>query len=265
MIGAWSASPADLVLPADEVHVWLASLDVGGDELGELDRTLDAEERARAARYRWPRDRDRCVARRGILRHVLARYLAADPRSVRFVTGTHGKPQLASGGSDAGLAFNLSDSHGLALYAVARHRLVGVDLERIEPRATGEEVAERFFSRREVETLRALPADQRPEAFFTCWTRKEAYIKARGEGLSLPLDQFDVSLAPGAEPAVLATAWGPDETARWSLTDLPAIPGFAAALCVKGRDWRVRCWRREGRAHGQKQRDGRTPDPCLTS
>jgi 4'-phosphopantetheinyl transferase len=259
MIRAWSAPPAHLELPDDEVHVWLAPLDVGDDERAQLELMLNTEERERAARYLRPRDRDRCVARRGILRQLLARYLATDPRALRFATGAHGKPSLASVGAAAGLTFNLSDSDGVALYAVARDRSVGVDLERVDPRAARDEVAERFFSRREVDALRSLPAQQQGAAFFTCWTRKEAYIKAHGVGLSLPLDQFDVSLGPGERAALLATAWDPADTSRWSLTELPAIPGFAAALCAAGRDWRMRCWRLTPRWSGRPEHHGAGP------
>jgi 4'-phosphopantetheinyl transferase len=119
---------------------------------------------------------------------------------------------------------------------------VGIDLERIRLDLAVAEIAERFFSRREVAMLRALSTDVQQQAFFRCWTRKEAYIKARGEGLSLPLDQFDVSLAPGEPAAVLGTQPDPSEASRWSLQELTPAPGYAAALAVKGHSWRLTCW-----------------------
>jgi 4'-phosphopantetheinyl transferase len=119
---------------------------------------------------------------------------------------------------------------------------VGVDVERIRPKVAQEKIAERFFSPREVTLLRALPAPLQATAFFACWTRKEAYIKATGEGLTLPLDQFDVSLVPGEPAALLRTAWDPQEAARWALQDLAPAPGYRAAVAVAGHDWRLTCW-----------------------
>jgi 4'-phosphopantetheinyl transferase len=123
---------------------------------------------------------------------------------------------------------------------------VGIDLERIRFDLAVAEIAERFFSRREVAMLRVFPTDVQRQAFFRCWTRKEAYIKARGEGLSLPLDQFDVSLAPGEPFAVRGTQKDPSEASRWSLQELIPAPGYVAALAVEGRCWRLNCWQWPG-------------------
>ncbi len=136
----------------------------------------------------------------------------------------------------------MSHSHGVALYAVTRDREVGIDLEFIRRDLEVEQIAERFFSRRETATLRALPTALREYAFFLCWTRKEAYIKARGEGLSLPLDQFDVSLIPGEPAALLSTQPDSDEALRWSLQELTLASGYVAALAVEGRGWSLSCW-----------------------
>jgi 4'-phosphopantetheinyl transferase len=244
MSDGWRRPCGALALPADEVHVWLASLDSAEKaDLARFEGILGAEEHARAARYRFPRDRERFVVRRGILRQVLAGYVDDDPGALRFTSSAHGKPALERNGDSELPAFNLSDSHGLALYAIARHRTLGVDLERVDPTSSRGEIAERFFSRREAETLRVLPKETQPWAFFACWTRKEAYLKARGEGLSLPLHQFEVSVAPDEPAVLLSTAQGSAETCRWSLNELPPIPGYAAALCVEGHDWQLRCWR----------------------
>ena len=139
------------------------------------------------------------------------------------------------------IRFNLSHSHGVALYAVTRGREVGIDLEYIRSDLEVEQIAERFFSRREIATLRALPIDLRTDAFFLCWTRKETYLKARGEGLSLPLDQFDVSLIPGEPAALLSTHRGSHEALRWSLQELTPAPGYVAALGVEGHGWDLAC------------------------
>ena len=128
------------------------------------------------------------------------------------------------------------------LIVVARGRELGVDIERTRPDVLKDGIAERFFSQLEVTMLRALPAHLQADAFFNCWTRKEAYIKARGEGLSLPLDKFDVSLAPGEPAAVLGTRIGPEELSRWSLRELAVGAGYAAAFVAEGRDWRLKCW-----------------------
>jgi 4'-phosphopantetheinyl transferase len=140
-------------------------------------------------------------------------------------------------------SFNLSHSHGLLLLAITRGREVGIDVEWIhaEFAGQGQEIAERFFSPNEVAKFCSLPTDQKAEAFFNCWTRKEAYVKAKGGGLSVPLDQFEVSLSPG-EPAALLHAASPRETSYWSMEELYPGPGYAAALVVKGRDLQLRNW-----------------------
>jgi 4'-phosphopantetheinyl transferase len=140
------------------------------------------------------------------------------------------------------LRFNVSHSHSLALYAITRAREVGVDVEHIRPEIAQEKIAERFFSPREVTVLRALPTPLQASAFFACWTRKEAFIKAKGDGLTLPLDQFDVSLAPGEPATLLRTAWDPQEAACWALQDLAPAPGYRAAVAVAGHAWRLTCW-----------------------
>jgi 4'-phosphopantetheinyl transferase len=134
----------------------------------------------------------------------------------------------------------------VALYAVARGREIGIDLEFMRCDLEVEEIAERFFSRRETATLRALPTDLRKYAFFLCWTRKEAYIKARGEGLSLPLNQFDVSLIPGEPAALLSAQPDSDEALRWSLHEMTIASGYVAALAVEGRGWSLSCWQWPG-------------------
>ena len=239
----WNRPPRGPRLRGDEVHVWLASIEPAAWQGHDLAALLSPDELARAQRYRFTVDRDRCVARRGLLRLLLTRYLGARPDQIGFRYGGHGKPALAPEGGGQAVRFNLSDSHGLALYAFALNRELGVDVERIDPEVATEEIARRFFSGREVEDMLGLPGPLQGEAFFRCWTRKEAYIKARGDGLSLALDQFDVSLRPGEPSALRRSAGGPGETARFTLRELPPVEGFAAALCVEGRVSRLRCWR----------------------
>ena len=223
-----------------EVHAWFADLALPPETLNQMRLTLAADERERAARFYFDRDRDRYVAARGILRRLLARYLDTTPERIAFLYGEHGKPALAAPWESSGLRFNVSHSHGSALYAFAAGREIGCDIEQHRENVLADRIAERFFSPSEVSALDSLPAGQRMEGFFNCWTRKEAWIKARSQGLSIPLDSFDVTLAPGEPAILLATRPDPDEAARWTLHALDAPPGFAAAIAVEGRPDRVR-------------------------
>jgi 4'-phosphopantetheinyl transferase len=228
-------------LSGDEVHVWLASLDLEASRVKSLWRTLSADERERGLRFHFQRDREHFIVARGLLRVILGRYLNMKPSQIRFSYNRYGKPFLAGEGGGA-LRFNVSHSHRLALYAMTSGREIGIDLEHIRRVLDINEIAERFFSPREVAMLLALPEPLWSEAFFNCWTRKEAYIKAKGEGLSLPLDQFDVSLAPGEPAALLYTSDDSQEASRWSLQELAPSPGYVAALVVEGHDWQLKCW-----------------------
>jgi 4'-phosphopantetheinyl transferase len=216
-----------------DVHVWQASLDQTPVEMDKFLHTLSEDERARADRFYFQKDREDFIAARGRLRSILGFYLSKAPESLSFNYSSHGKPSLKLESGEAAIHFNLSHSHRHSLYAIARDLEVGIDLEFIRGELATEEIADRFFSRRELRALRALPLALQKYAFFLCWTRKEAYIKARGEGLSLPLDQFDVSLTPGKPAELLGTRPDPSEASRWSLRDLMLEPsGYAAALAV---------------------------------
>ncbi len=238
----WSISPRNPTLGDDEVHVWRAALDVHAPHVQSLRRTLTADERARAERFYFQKDREQFIVARGLLRAILGRYLDAEPSQLRFSYSPYGKPSLAGEFNADALCFNLSHADGLALYAVTRGRQLGIDIEHVRADLADEQVAERFFSPREVAELRTFSGSMRPLAFFNCWTRKEAYIKARGEGLSLALDQFDVSLAPGGPAALLSTAGNPLEAFRWSLRELTPGAGYVAALAAEGNNWRLRSW-----------------------
>ena len=215
---------------------------MSGPRVQSLWYTLTADERQRAERHIFETDRTHFVVARGLLRVLLGRYLHQDPQYLRFTYGPRGKPALVADMDEGTLRFNVSHSHGLALYAMTHGRDIGVDVERIRPEIVQEQIAERFFSLHEVTLLRALPVPLQAPAFFACWTRKEAYMKATGEGLALPLDQFDVSLAPGEPAALLHTTWDPQEAPRWTMQDLDPAPGYRAAVAVAGHDWRLTCW-----------------------
>jgi 4'-phosphopantetheinyl transferase len=231
-----------LELGRDEIHVWRATLDQAPSRIRSFLCSLAADERARAARFYFEKDRDHFIVARGVLRAILGFYLNRAPKCLSFCYGSHGKPAVAAKPDGDALRFSVSHSDGVALYAVARGREVGIDLERIRFDLAVAEIAERHFSFREVAMLRTLSAEVQHQAFFRLWTRKEAYIKARGEGLSLPLDEFDVSLTPGEPTTVRATQRDPPEASRWSLQELAPAPGYAAALAAEGYGWGVTCW-----------------------
>ena len=224
-----------LNLRADEVHVWFA--DLNQHPADNLKLLLAPDEAARADRFHFDKDRNHYVVAHAILRKLLAAYLNRPAHEVRLAYAEKGKPSLAEQGL---LKFNLAHSHGKAVYGFASARELGIDLEFIREEFAGEDIAERFFSRVEIASLRNVPAGFMKQAFFNCWTRKEAYIKARGEGLSMPLDVFDVSLEPG-EPAVfLRNHKEPGEVERWSMQDLSAPEGYVAALVVEGHSWELK-------------------------
>ena len=240
--GLWCEPPKTLSLARHEVHVWRSELDKPAFDVSSFLRTLTPDEQARAERFHFQRDREHFIVARGVLRAILGRYLEAEPDRLRFSYGEYGKPDLAEVRGGDSVRFNMSHSNGLALFAVTLDRELGVDLEWIRPGVADDQIAERFFSPREVRILRALPRELQDEAFFNCWTRKEAYIKAKGEGLSMPLNLFDVSLAPGEPAALVSTAADPQEASRWTLRELFPAAGFAAAIAVEGDGWQLNCW-----------------------
>jgi 4'-phosphopantetheinyl transferase len=214
-----------------EVVVWAASLAVDKSRLETLRSSLSTDEIERASRFRFARDRHRFVAGRSFLRRILADYTGDRAEALRFSYGPYGKPRLAE---RQGIQFNVSHSEDRMLVAVSANITVGVDVEVLNSKHADELVAERFFSAREVQDLRSLPSSEWSRSFLTCWTRKEAFIKARGEGLSLPLQDFDVTLAPGVSPALVRTAWSATEPAEWLLFDISEnCAGCVAAVAVR--------------------------------
>jgi 4'-phosphopantetheinyl transferase len=234
----WLEPPDALSLDAGQVHVWRIGLEQDDDLLQRFRRTLTPEELDRAGRFHFERLQRHFVASRGFLRYVLARYLAVKPEELTFSYNSYGKPALAG---EHSLQFNMSHSHEVALVAVTREAAVGVDVEHIRADFASEEIATRFFSRLEVETFSSLPKEERVAAFFRCWARKEAYIKAIGKGLSQPLDGFDVTLAP-TDPAALLRA-DAEDTATWSMTDIDVGSDYASALAVEGTISEITLWR----------------------
>ncbi|MBI4788811.1 MAG: 4'-phosphopantetheinyl transferase superfamily protein [Chloroflexi bacterium] len=226
-----------------DVHLWWGWLDAS-EPAGDILATevLSLDERERAARFHFARDQQRFILARGMLRHVLARYVCRRAQDITFQYLSHGKPRLADSGD---IEFNLAHSHDLVLCAVSRAQ-VGVDVERLQPVAEIEQLARMTFSPAEQAALFALEPDQRLLGFFNGWTRKEAYVKARGDGLAMRLDAFDVSLKPGEPAALLDNRLDPNEVARWSLAAISPAEGYVAAVaapsqginvCVRQWEW----------------------------
>jgi len=231
-----------LTLPEDEVQLWRADLDaIRGDE-SRWEKLLSTDEAARASRFHFARDRQCYVAGRALLRIILASHLGQEPAELRFSYSKKEKPSLDPTKTGSDLTFNISHSGGIALLAFSRGREIGVDIEQVRPNSDLEAIARRFFSQHEQKQLAALSKDEKIDAFFRCWTRKEAYVKATGDGLSLPLSQFDVSIAPEEMNALLATRPDGKEASRWLIREVTAGSGYAAALCVRGRDWKLTDW-----------------------
>jgi len=236
--------PSCFQLASNEVHSWCARLDVSPETCARLCTTLTPGERDRSARFQLERDQQRFIVAHGVLHHLLGRYLQTHAGQITFVYNAFGKPDLSPEFGNR-LKFNLSHSGGLALITIASGSDVGVDLEFIRAQSDYAEIARLFFSAAEVDHLNAIPSHLYAEAFFSCWTKKEAYLKACGEGLAIPLNSFSVPLTsdPVHTPEDLYVASKDLVPARrWSLYTLRPAPGYAGALAIEGTGWRLRQW-----------------------
>ncbi len=235
----WLCGPETLELSAGEVHVWKACLEQSQERTQELRRTLSGEEQARASRFHFPEHRDRYVVSHGALRDILRRYRSLVREPLQFVTLSHGKPKLAEEAGGRKLRFNLSHSQSVALVAVTAEREVGVDVEHVRELADWELIARRYFSVPERRALDKRPEPERMAAFFNCWTRKEAYAKAKGMGLSMPMNSFSTEVS--TDKLVRAVPSESSDTA-WSLEDLFPGQSYAGALVVEGYLLRLTQW-----------------------
>jgi len=241
---SWLPPPFTVTLGDDDLHVWLATLDLPRSTVDRLRQLLSSDETVRADRFHFAIDRDRFIVARGYLRTILGKYISTDPSEIRLSYGEFGKPSVTNPSAvAAGLKFNLAHSGGLALYAMTLRAEIGVDLEEIRADFSTDEIAERFFSGKEIVRLRSLPPSEHPQAFFHCWTRKEAFVKAKGTGLSQALDQFDVTLGPDEPAVLLETRWDENEASRWFLKSIELGVDFAAALAFEGHDRRISYWK----------------------
>ena len=220
-------------LTENEIRVWHARIPYGGDDLNYLRGLLATDEIYRTEQFRFARDRDRFMTSRGLLRMLLGSYMGARPRGIQFEYSAHGKPALAPDFGDKRVCFNVAHSGEWVVLAFTRGRRIGIDIEKIRHDFDTAQIAERFFSITEREGLCQLSGEQLCQAFFRCWTRKEAFVKATGDGLSLPLSQFDVAFAPGEPARLLQTRPVAAEAQNWFMEELSIHPDYAGAIVAE--------------------------------
>lgn len=230
---SWPCPPETVRLESNQIHVWSTVLSDFDSELPRFQAMLSSAERMKAERFQFSKDRKYYVIHRGILRVILGRYLEQRPSEIDFCYGRFGKPEIKGNVVRGSLNFNDSHSGDLALYAVTRACPIGVDVERLRPVPDFEEIASRFFSPREAETLMALPSERQMEAFFACWTRKEAFLKATGEGIGEGLAKVEVTLTPGEEAEILRIAGESQAQTEWQLRSFSPAPGYLAAVAFR--------------------------------
>jgi 4'-phosphopantetheinyl transferase len=221
------------MVDANAVEVVVTRVDADAEGVVAANSLLSTEERQRASRFSFDRDRRRFIVARGWLRELLGMRLGVRPRAVQLAYGRRGKPALAGPHAGSGLRFNVSHCAGVAAYAFAHDREIGVDIEAVRAMPGAEDIAARAFSRRESEAYHALGTGERPLGFFNCWTRKEAFVKALGEGLYYPLDRFDVSLTPDAPARILRVESTPGDRCGWMLHAFTPGPGLTGAVVTQ--------------------------------
>ncbi|MEQ9552690.1 MAG: 4'-phosphopantetheinyl transferase superfamily protein [Coleofasciculus sp. G3-WIS-01] len=236
----WHSPLSTLVLSAQQIHVWQADLNRSLAQIERFAQLLSPDEQQRASRFYFERDRNHFIAGRGILRTILSRYLNQPPNQIQFDYSSRGKPALATINPENTLGFNLSHSHGLALYALSPTLKLGIDLEYMRPMPDVQKLAQRFFTSREYAAIQTLSGDQQQIAFFNGWTRKEAYLKATGDGLA-GLSEIEVSLIPGESAKLLSIAGDSNAAAHWSVYPLTPAPDYVAAVAIPGQDWQIDC------------------------
>ena len=235
----WHPHPWRLHLPSEEVHVWRASVSLLRHAASSLERILSGDEIGMARRFKIPLLRERYTVAHGILRQIVGFYLNVEPNSLVFARKEFGKPFLVH---HDWLRFNLSHSNDIVLIALANEHEVGIDVEYIRYDIDVLELAGHAFSDNEMAALRTVPPHLLRRAFFACWTRKEAYLKATGQGLAIPLKAFDVSVSPEQPPALIHQALEPADLGRWSFQDVPPHPDYTGTVVVRGKPEAIRCW-----------------------
>ncbi len=233
---SWQGDDGNLALARDRVIVWRVDLDVDERRVMAMRHLLTPDEVARADRYKFDRHRRRFTMARAILRTQLGHYLNKAPKSVVIQTTSFGKPFVDQPFASNAVRFNVSHSHELALIAFTQDAPIGVDLEWRYISVDHMSIANKYFSAEEVRQYVALPPEQQEIAFYNCWTRKEAYIKAIGEGLSHPLDDFIVAFLPGEPARLVSDRSDPDAPKIWQFAALNLHEDYASAICVKKSD-----------------------------
>jgi len=228
-----------LMLSKGEIHIWSANLLQPDDIVDQLHGELSEDEKERAREYKYDRDRRRFIVSRGMLRRLLGRYLQEEPSRLVFTYGIHGKPDLRMKFLGQDVLFNLAHSEDLALYAFTTELSIGLDLEYVKEIPDADEVASRFFSDRENAILEVQVGRRRLEAFYRCWTLKEAYVKAMGAGMAFPLRRVEVSFTSGGA-RLLEVNGDRHEAARWSMFTLEPAEGYVAAVAVNGMNYRFK-------------------------
>lgn len=218
--------PTNLTLSSQDVHLWLACVDLPVLKREELTQLLSEDEKRRSERFRFDRDRNHFIARRGILRQILSRYLSLEPQKIQLESGPHGKPAILQQEGKPLLHFNLSHSSELALYGITRNWEIGVDIEKHRPISDLEKLAARFFTSAESRWLNQHVESEKEPAFFKIWTCKEAYLKAIGEGLAFGLDQVEFSFPAGERPKLIAIKGNTQDVSQWFLQQLNLPPHF---------------------------------------
>lgn len=241
----WQNPPPHLTLSRHGVHIWQASLAASPAHLESLVRLLSKDEQDRANRFHFAKDRERFIAARGTLRLILSRYLDRAPEAITFDYNRFGKPALQAH-QTSNLRFNLSHANELALYAITAAHEVGVDLEYINSNRNTQEIIERFFSENEKMEFQRLPDFMRLKAFFSGWTRKEAFIKAHGQGLSFPLKKFSVSLHPDQPARLIHIDPDKKDGCEWMIKDIPINDAYWAAVAVSSPGLHFRLWEYAG-------------------
>ena len=230
---------SSLELAHTEVHVWHASLEQPPEVARELETVLTEEDQKRAGRFRYPAHRRSFIASRGILRILIHRYTGIRPDQISFNYNMAGKPYLAGPASISGLSFNLSHAGLLVLFAFSRGRQVGVDVECIRPIEEMDRIASWNFSPGEYRIFQRLPEESKLQAFYNCWSRKEAFLKAVGDGLSFPLHEIEVFFGNQYPDTVQGISWGEEAAQQWSMHDIEIPDGYAASLVVEGYEYSV--------------------------
>lgn len=227
-----------VTLPAPDIKVWLAPLDADADAVKRCSTLLSPDERVRAERFHCERDRRRYTVAHAMLRTLLGDETGLAPAAIAFGQTEYGKPYVNN--APTAIAFNMSHAADLAIYAISRSCVPGADIEFLHRATDGDAVAQRFFSEREYAELQLIPAAERKRAFLTCWTRKEAIVKAVGKGLRLPLDRIEVTVAPDARPQVLGIAGG--RIADWTLYNVDAGRDYVATVAAQRETCRNGHW-----------------------